>query len=614
MRAGLLVLMAGGALATTPVEAGDGIAFLDSRELVVVMALNEQQATVGIDVLTAGEDTITLQLIDVVDSNGRPVSSATLVATNPPPLTKSKGQIARFSLVVNRPPQPGTYSGQIVAYTGNGTLISRGFKLVAEELAALPAAIHPEFLEQITMTGVNWGLAQIHLGSWTLDWSNVKVQPAPLLSAYPPDGTLLGSVSGNGGIGLVEKAKAGIAVDGLKKAGEYAGKIVLRPGGAGGQANLTVRIRDMILWALILLGLGLLASIRVDRWFTKTRPKLRLKMGIRELEEVALQKQDEEVKVRTGKYSGEPLGNDVYRIYKENPEGGLLAAAAVDLLRKFDESESDEERKKWGPGGDELQRLSEYPAKLEKMYVTSRSIADDYLALLAVVTDFDRLPVSTTTKKALSPRLIADEAKFAELQDELTGAAAFIHPFRVLYVRIEELIGRYPLEKRVEAKRGALASPAIQTAEQVTSLATEVEQLATSLGARAIRVFTPREYVNLRSEPMEGLLARADLDAPVLSWLNLGAAPDHLSPVPPPRPATSDELKKNLKAQDVQFQTVAVFVALITGIWTLYLPNATFGATLADYIGIFLWGLGIDQALKLVRRLGPGLAQKVVGS
>jgi hypothetical protein len=619
MNLGSAVALAGGTLILQVIAAqsADSISFLDTRDLVVVMTPHENKLTVGIDVLSAGDETITLRLIEVGDSNGRPVSSASLVPVSPAPQIKGKGQIATFLLEIKRPPQPGTYSGQVVAYTGEGVLIRRTFRLVVEQNATVPARVVPDFLEQIPMNGVNWGFSPVHFGPFQVGpftLGNISVDPVPLPSGYPPDGTVLGSVAGNGGIGWVAKAEAGMTVEGLRQAGEYTGKIDLRPGASGGQSKLTVRIRDVIIWPLILLGLGLGASLIVDRYLTKSRPMMRLKVGIRELEEKALQKQDEEAKVRGSKYAGEPFRSAIYRIYKQgSEEEGLLAKAASNLLDKFEQAESDEERKKWGPGGDELERLSEYLDKLEKMYTTSRTIADDYLAMHAAVGEnFKVLPVAVATSDTLSHDVIPDETKFAELQDELSSASGFMSAFAILHVRIQDLLEKHPGNAQLEAKRRELLSPATRNADRVTSLAKEVEQVASTLGTAKVRVFGAEEYINLRSNRFQGLLERGDLDESLLSVLNIAATPDHFSPVRSQRPATSDDLKKKLTADDRGFQIFTIIVALLTGLWSLYFPNATFGSSVVDYLGIFLWGIGIDQTLKLVRRLGPGLVQKVL--
>jgi hypothetical protein len=86
--------------------------------------------------------------------------------------------------------------------------------------------------------------------------------------------------------------------------------------------------------------------------------------------------------------------------------------------------------------------------------------------------------------------------------------------------------------------------------------------------------------------------------------------PSALRPVPPKRPETTGDLKRRLRGRDYLLTSATFAITVITGLSVLYFANQTFGSW-ADYVGLFVWGLGVDAALKLTRRLGPGIAARL---
>lgn len=61
-------------------------------------------------------------------------------------------------------------------------------------------------------------------------------------------------------------------------------------------------------------------------------------------------------------------------------------------------------------------------------------------------------------------------------------------------------------------------------------------------------------------------------------------------------------IDKGFERVEVLSFVIAGAIALISGLSLLYAKNPTFGA-MADYLGLFLWGIGIDQGKNLAQSL-----------
>jgi hypothetical protein len=114
-------------------QAADSVAFLDTRDLIRDMRPGETSLSISLDLLSATSEPIYLELVDLTDSRGDSLPSTSLLPVAPQPINAHGGQPFQFVIQLNRPPQPGTYTAELVAYSTDGSVARRVLKLVAEE-------------------------------------------------------------------------------------------------------------------------------------------------------------------------------------------------------------------------------------------------------------------------------------------------------------------------------------------------------------------------------------------------------------------------------------------------------------------------------------------------
>jgi hypothetical protein len=465
-----------GLFAFVPMAArgADTIAFLDTRDLVVRITPSQHTATSILTLVNSGSAprTVSLQVVGVHDAMGHDVSSTSLASLSPVNAKIQPGKTTQFTLTWKRPEPAGTYVGELVAVTDDGSVARLGLTLAIDE-ATVPSAgaVTPPLTDSVTITGTNFGFASV---VWSPHLNSVLL-PSPA----PPKEQVVGLVSGDGSIGqLVEDTSRRITVRGISRSGTYSGNLDLRPGAAGGEAKATVRLRDWIVSPLIVLAVALGFSYWIDRWARVGRPRQRLKIALSGLKDQAVQKQDAELRSKQTHEGDWPFKDDVYRVYVP-PSGptaahGVLETAAKDALKSFKDADSDAERGKWGPGGDELKRVSEYVTKLDGIYATSQVIAEAWVSLRALHDahpypadkPLEQWTVMQKAEDALKPRTLEDDGDFTELQGQLKTAASFIIPFVGVYGHLEALLAEDPdTASRVEALRVQLIDAA--TAEDV---------------------------------------------------------------------------------------------------------------------------------------------------
>ena len=612
----LLVLLSPGAAV-----ADDGVSFLGDQDLTVTLT-RDSPIVLKVKVINSSEvsQDIHLDLVELVNEDSAQIPAGVLPDSLP--LTESyiaSGGVTTFELGLSYVDGlRGSYTGQLVAYGDDGKLARLGFTLIVEEEPVVKgpavAVLEPDFLEEVTLLGVN------RCPSPLVRFGLSNIAPLTMSVGEALSGTgMVGSISGdNGVLGRVMRDGTTLRVEDVDRAGEYTGKIDLRPDDKeGGKVTLKVQIRDAVGWPLLVLVAGLLISTGLDRYVNVGRLHKRLQVGLAKLKERADYLQEEAKKALPDDW---PFEGDVYRIYNADAQKGLLAQVAEEMLQTFRSLHSDEERKKWGPDGQEFKRLQGYVDALPGLYSLSRAVAAHYVTLKRQVLhsypniDPQKVPILEQVEAALRPRLITEASKLESAQEKLKAVSTFVADFLNLYQRITSLS---QLAKEMEHKQRAKALLDALVSEAVTSVDWLVELNAT---AKRLELDIQAGQVRERGESWEFLVAQPEVaKAPLTVWplqIVLPQLPDvrrllGLLPVEALSEKTSEALDRELRQLDLIYDLISGCIVVVTGLSVLYLGKDGFGSV-ADYVGVLLWGTALQEGFKLARHLAPGLVGRLM--
>jgi len=434
-------------MAPRSAAAEGGISFLGDQPLTIVLPDGQADVRHSVKVMNGGDTSqdIYLDLVGLSDEDGAPVPSGVLPGDLLREENVASGEVRTFELTLTRVDGlSGSYTGQLVAYGDDGTVARLVFTLTVEKPeVGVPKIVplQPDYLDEVTLPGLKrWPCP---LSAFGLDCIKPITAPMGEPASEPQ---VVGGISGsNGQLGQVVWEGTTLRVEGITRADEYTGKVDLAPDDEeAGEVTLKVQVRDCIIWPVLVLVAGLLISTWLAQQGKVRRPLKRLQIGLAKLKEHAIHLQQEANKALPDNW---PATRDVYRVYQmiERTESGLLYTAAKNVEEAFIEAGSDEERKNWGPDGDEFKRVQGYVDALPGLYTLSRAAAGHYRELKLFVSvhdpvlDFDGLEVAKRVRGVLEPTLIDSAPNLEKLQTELKAASIFVSDFRELHKRLVNL-------------------------------------------------------------------------------------------------------------------------------------------------------------------------------
>lgn len=296
-------------------------------------------------------------------------------------------------------------------------------------------------------------------------------------------------------------------------------------------------------------------------------------------------------------------------------------------LEKYDDAQSDDERKRWALGGEEFKLVAGYIAALSDLCELSSATFAHYEKLRGVVNaydpgKFDELPVASQVRAALAGRLIDSVDSLDKTRSSLKNASAFLDDFRATYEKLIVLAARatgHPnLVERAERLRAGMLGPQVTSSdgllevkEQARTLELEIAEaneqprrivegaaLAEVAGAAAL----PERLAALRS--VEAELGGGGLPSIQAA---IGQMETRELPLPEPR-----KLRRQVAIGDFWFNVASGALTVIAGMAAVYGGNAAFGS-LGDYGGLMLWGIGVDTGVKLIRQFAPSFIGRLAG-
>jgi hypothetical protein len=445
---GMVVASLAAALAAAvpplPSRRVDGLEFLDNRP--VVIDLNDAQ--IGqrwrIPVLDGQRRELALQLS---------FQPAGVLATPTPVVSTRSGRIAEFVIELRRRAEG---SGELVVVTGATVVrrpISTTFRTSGGDVQ----------LSTLQFAGVR-------LAPFTrqVRTATVLVPDAPDSVGYPDryDPRRVGVLSSSSG-NTVEVVRRGdeFSVRGATRVGRYDGTLDLVPGQPGGEVQATLRVRDLPMWPLLVLLLGLVAVQVLDRYQNRRRPVRLIHHRLARLRDRARGlERDTDLAFRICALPGEP--------------GLLLDKRVAEGLAALDDHMTAAERAGWEAHGADYQRLVDLVDDFAALTDSFRSLATERAAFERTVASGDREAVRDAIQRsavgeALRGRALASTTDLSDATTDIHDAQLYLRVFDRLYRLLSGL--REPAGIRASAD--ALLRRLFAAPTDLTDIVTEANEL-----------------------------------------------------------------------------------------------------------------------------------------
>jgi hypothetical protein len=572
---------------------------------------------------------------------------AGVLRVEPPRITLGEGQVGDFVLTLQRA-VPG--SGELIL-SGGGAIVRRAIS-TANRPGQSPVPV-----SRLEFAGVRLApfSERVRIGS-------VTVRGAP---GDPRGGRLGLLTSGRGDTAEVVRTGATFTVTGAGGIGEYRGAVDLMPGVPGGEADGVLRVRDLPVWPLLVLVLGLLVVHVLDRYQQRGRPRQLLDLRLARLRDRA--------------HAAQRDVDQAYRIVAAPGEPGLLLDRLVaDAGVRFQQQLTDADRAAWEAGGAEYRRVADPVEAFETLAETVRALTAERAATAgdaAAERALDRSPVG----RALRGRALPSLVDLTDATAQVIAARTYLRDFRRLHrvateMRAGDLLAKLrtgpeslaALEAEIEDRYrqwqpgpegipdhavpppGRSGYPQAAPGEAVRS-----RRWGVLAGTTAVLLLLPclLLVVLLRDDgnPPAGTGPPPTASGPAPS--RTSALPElPASPAPRPAPARAagpaaptttelvvfgavlplllagaaiagarlarqwwrprrtgpdtDALDRRVRQADRRFALAGGALVVLSGMSVLYFGNPAFG-TAGDYLAIALWGTAFGEGLTLARRLWP---------
>jgi hypothetical protein len=430
--------------------------------------------------------------------------------------------------------------------------------------------------------------------------SAVKVRAIPVdPGASPgPVGTLVAK-DGTPVMAVVDHAAGALSVGDVPRSGAYSGGIDLLAGQDGGEATMTLNVRDYWPYAFIVIALGVLLGARLSQYFTRDRPFSIVKRKLNEIND-ELGRAEDELRTRDPSiaklYSVKEVVDARLQAIERDartrePDALIKANKDIDSLTAFVATA----RRLW-PKLERVEALrAQVAAAIESSKVGIRTAEVPALAKAdALLRPPGLQPVDT------------DPEAFTSLQQDATSATALL----------DAVANDLPDIQRMLAVARQIPGDLFPT-QQGEELRKMLKDL-TAAAKEAIRQGTPEE---VRTKFHAFADKWRDLD----DWLKKQTLSDGTrSPgMAPPaaeavqRPQAVPRVRRNIGLRqsisrlrrrqrfpliDRGMTLATGLLAVFSGLLALYSASPTWG-TPADYLKAFLWGSVVSEGVKAVTAL-----------
>lgn len=454
----------------------------------------------------------------------------------------------------------------------------------------------PELPSEIAFDGLDLTPVFIPDVNWGLEGLEV-IEPWSIES--PPK-------SGDLGLGSDEDQLAGVAVSeagetaelwlvdnhlearGIPESGVFKGQVTIDDS----THDIVVSVRDLILWPIAILLVGLFLATIIDRSINYTMPKERLRLRI---EDVRNRFKSEQQLVqnslkplRTIECLKGRVPSETLQIVETRNENGLVDQQIEEVWRDFHRSTTGEERRAVYES-EVLKKLSEHYATYSSLVRSFRADASllDHLGRHAQATDGD-LPQESSLMtwfeaELFRPAILTDASLLLEKKASLSE----LREVGALALAIDE---------RLHRSYDEVKGPNRQTIEQL------FHRLWRNQPANRKQLMDHFQKVDAEASKLvsdESPQAIALMEASDLG-------PSETMQLSTEKPPLGQTLASTVKT-GFGINVVSTVLVLASGLAILYFPNPSFGSW-GDYIGALGWGAAVGEGVEIARRL-PFLVQ-----
>jgi hypothetical protein len=598
----LLVMLIGILRPPTNVNADpSGVSFLDSAKVVAQLELDEESVTLQVKVFNGSENsqTLTLDIVNMVDADGVNLPDGVMDEFPMTVQNIAPAGVNSFEVIFRRIPDlSSAYSGELVAYSSDGSIarLPLEINIPSEPVPSFDQpGVNPEYLSELTLNAINLFPSPVSRFLFSL-----VIPPSFNVSQdYSTAMRTIGLVSGeDGSVAMVQQDGLNVSVHGLAYAGEYKGKVDLKPGEDKGDFSLIVKVRDVFIYALLVLIAGSAVVGWLDHIVKVVRKRDHLKLRLSKLRDKANSTQEQAKKDLSVAWK-ETLGQEVMSIYSKdddqtNQPESLLGVEIKNIIDNFNDARSDTEREKWGAEGVEIAKLDLYFVSLRHLNELSQVMFNQEIDLKKrSIPDFEKLPVIMKAQSAYHPRLITVTQNMQKVTDDLNSSAAFLEKFSNLYKLALTLEVKFAnsvddLKQVVDIKKSLL----LPTLESIDHLSAKEDQLK------------ELDKKTVRTQDGNNIVANGPSDEVLKPSMDLTSMLDRQTRLLDGLPKDTETVRNQLKSVDRRFALVAGAIALLSGFVATYLADPTYGTT-ADYITTFIWSTTATALVQIGRHFLP---------
>jgi hypothetical protein len=422
---------------------------------------------------------------------------------------------------------------------------------------------------------------------------------------------VVGSIAnGSGDLATVTVNNGKVSIGAVEAPGKYSGKVNLGSDPQGQTTKIIMEVRDNWLWATVALVCGLLLALLSELWLTRWRPRgqLRKKLDrlVARLDATAAQQTSRLEKAR-----------QTWAAPRIEGEKSLLSTVRGRIEAGLENAMSDDERKRFGPEGDEMAKVDKLVETYEALLGYAAQIAQGLAKFSARLDagssrpELERGALTERIDALLTAGPIENAAELTELEAEAKDIRTVLHEIAQLYESYRRLLEANPeadqaTRKKIETGRRQLLSNSASS-DDVTSQHGVYSDIAKGLFAGAA---PSAVQVNVPA------LGSVSLAAPPAVHAELPALRTGLhAPTPAPVVSTVAEngttWSRYFEFGNWAFAIISAAVVIASGLSALYFSNSTFG-TFNNYLGMVLWGSTVQGGISLVRQLVPGAAKGLV--
>jgi hypothetical protein len=422
---------------------------------------------------------------------------------------------------------------------------------------------------------------------------------------------VVGSIANaSGDLAEVTVGEGNVSIGAVEAPGKYSGKVNLGSDPKGQTTKITMEVRDNWIWATVALVCGLLLALLSELWLTRWRPRGQLRKKLNRLvARLAATAQQQTSRLEKSRQTwGAP---------RIEGEKSLLSAVRGRIEPGLENAMSDEERKRFGPEGDEMAKVDKLVETYEALLGYAAQIAQGFAKFSA------RLDAGSTRPQleggALTERIdallvagpIESAAQLTELEAEAKDIRTVLHGIAQIYENYRRLLeanpeADQPTRKKIDTGRRQLLSNTASS-DDVTAQHGAYADIAKALASGA----TPSAVqVNVPAIGSVSLASPAVVHAE-LPTLRPGPAAPPAAPVISTVAENGTTWSRNFEFGNWAFAIISAAVVIAGGLSALYFSNSTFGS-FNNYLGMVLWGSTVQGGISLVRQVVPGTAKGLV--